>query len=236
MKTRDSLEKKTQLLNSQKKNFYFFLTDLLYLLRCVYPPSLDNVPLVYALGNIEVYVRLQTQTEAVVYLISILLGKKYSWSCQSVGYYGDKPCQDAAFSEDGSLLAVAYDQVSFYSPNLLSFFTRSYVCNFVVCLFIRSFVPSFLRSIVPSFLRSFVPSFLRSFVPSFLRSFVPSFLRSFVPSFHRSFVPSFLRSFVPSFLRSFVPSFLLSFVRSFVRSFIPSFLRFFCLSFVPSFV
>ncbi|XP_066029403.1 WD repeat-containing protein 75 [Pocillopora verrucosa] len=38
-------------------------------------------------------------------------GKEYSWSCQSVGYYGDKPCQDAAFSQDGSLLAVAYDKV-----------------------------------------------------------------------------------------------------------------------------
>lgn len=38
-------------------------------------------------------------------------GKEYSWSCQSVGYYGDKPCQDAAFSGDGSLVAVAYDKV-----------------------------------------------------------------------------------------------------------------------------
>ena len=43
----------------------------------------------------------------------IYLGKKYSWSCRSVGYYGDTPCQDAAFSQDGSLLAVAYSQVCF---------------------------------------------------------------------------------------------------------------------------
>jgi len=38
-------------------------------------------------------------------------GHKFSWSCRSVGYYGDTPCQDAAFSQDGSLLAVAYNQV-----------------------------------------------------------------------------------------------------------------------------
>ena len=42
---------------------------------------------------------------------SVCLGEKYSWSCRSVGYYGDEPCQDAAFSQDGSLLAVAYNQV-----------------------------------------------------------------------------------------------------------------------------
>ena len=47
------------------------------------------------------------------FLYSIYLGKKSSWSCRSVGYYGDTPCQDAAFSQDGSLLAVAYNQVCF---------------------------------------------------------------------------------------------------------------------------
>ena len=41
-----------------------------------------------------------------------LVGKRYAWHCQSVGYYGNMKCQDAAFSEDGSLLAVAYEEVS----------------------------------------------------------------------------------------------------------------------------
>ena len=45
------------------------------------------------------------------WFLSIHQGKKYAWSCRSVGYYGDTPCQDAAFSQDGSLLAVAYSQV-----------------------------------------------------------------------------------------------------------------------------
>jgi len=44
-------------------------------------------------------------------------GEKYSWSCRSVGYYGDTPCQDAAFSQDGSLLAVAYSQtITLWTP------------------------------------------------------------------------------------------------------------------------
>jgi len=44
-------------------------------------------------------------------------GEKYSWSCRSVGYYGDEPCQDAAFSQDGSLLAVAYNQtITLWTP------------------------------------------------------------------------------------------------------------------------
>ena len=47
------------------------------------------------------------------FVYSIYLGKKSAWSCRSVGYYGDTPCQDAAFSQDGSLLAVAYNQVRF---------------------------------------------------------------------------------------------------------------------------
>lgn len=47
----------------------------------------------------------------IIWFLSIHQGKKYAWSCQSVGYYGDTPCQDAAFSQDGSLLAVAYYQV-----------------------------------------------------------------------------------------------------------------------------
>ena len=45
------------------------------------------------------------------WFLSIHQGKKYAWSCRSVGYYGDTPCQGAAFSQDGSLLAVAYSQV-----------------------------------------------------------------------------------------------------------------------------
>ncbi|KAJ7375351.1 WD repeat-containing protein 75 [Desmophyllum pertusum] len=48
---------------------------------------------------------------------AVIKGKKYSWSCRSVGYYGDKPCQDATFSQDGSLLAVAYDQtITLWTP------------------------------------------------------------------------------------------------------------------------
>ncbi|CAH3175366.1 unnamed protein product [Porites evermanni] len=40
-----------------------------------------------------------------------------SWSCQSVGFYDDTPCQDAAFSQDGSLLAVAYSQtITLWTP------------------------------------------------------------------------------------------------------------------------
>ena len=35
-----------------------------------------------------------------------------TWQCHSVCYYGNTPCGPIAFSEDGSLLAVAYDQVS----------------------------------------------------------------------------------------------------------------------------
>lgn len=47
----------------------------------------------------------------------VIKGKSYAWSCQSVGYYGDMPCQDAAFSQDGSLLAVAYDQtITLWTP------------------------------------------------------------------------------------------------------------------------
>ena len=52
------------------------------------------------------------------FLYSIYLEKKSSWSCRSVGYYGDTPCQDAAFSQDGSLLAVAYNQVCLISKRL----------------------------------------------------------------------------------------------------------------------
>lgn len=47
-------------------------------------------------------------------------GEKHCWSCRSVGYYGDKPCQDAAFSQDGSLLAVAYEQVWFVAKPVAS--------------------------------------------------------------------------------------------------------------------
>ena len=35
-----------------------------------------------------------------------------TWQCHSVCYDGNTPCGPIAFSEDGSLLAVAYDQVS----------------------------------------------------------------------------------------------------------------------------
>ena len=33
------------------------------------------------------------------------------WACRSVGYYHDLPCHGAAFSEDGSLLAVNFGKV-----------------------------------------------------------------------------------------------------------------------------
>ncbi|KAK2562049.1 WD repeat-containing protein 75 [Acropora cervicornis] len=47
----------------------------------------------------------------------VIEGKKYAWSCRSVGYYGDTPCQGAAFSQDGSLLAVAYSQtITLWNP------------------------------------------------------------------------------------------------------------------------
>ena len=34
-----------------------------------------------------------------------------SWACRSVGYYHQLQCQDAAFSQDGSLLAVNFSKV-----------------------------------------------------------------------------------------------------------------------------
>ena len=34
-----------------------------------------------------------------------------SWSCRSVGYYHNLPCLGAAFSEDGSLLALNFKKV-----------------------------------------------------------------------------------------------------------------------------
>ena len=61
------------------------------------------------------------------FLYSIYLGKKSSWSCRSVGYYGDTPCQDAAFSQDGSLLAVAYNQVCFKEKNSKRLHMQYYV-------------------------------------------------------------------------------------------------------------
>ncbi|KAJ3088070.1 WD repeat-containing protein 75 [Quaeritorhiza haematococci] len=36
---------------------------------------------------------------------------EFHWSCRSVGYYKDLPAYDAAFSEDGSILAVSFGQV-----------------------------------------------------------------------------------------------------------------------------
>ena len=41
----------------------------------------------------------------------VILEKREAWLCQSVGYLRDEPLNDAAFSSDGSLLAVAYGQV-----------------------------------------------------------------------------------------------------------------------------
>ena len=39
------------------------------------------------------------------------------WDCYSVGFYRDKPIHDAAMSDDGSILAVAYDNiVTLWSP------------------------------------------------------------------------------------------------------------------------
>lgn len=37
--------------------------------------------------------------------------QREAWLCQSVGYLRDEPVNDATFSSDGSLLAVAYGQV-----------------------------------------------------------------------------------------------------------------------------
>ena len=37
--------------------------------------------------------------------------QKMSWACRSVGYYHDHPCHGAAFSEDGSLLAINFSKV-----------------------------------------------------------------------------------------------------------------------------
>jgi len=43
--------------------------------------------------------------------------KKLSWSCTSVGFYRQKPAGDIAFSEDGSVLAVAFkDVITLWDP------------------------------------------------------------------------------------------------------------------------
>ena len=49
--------------------------------------------------------------------VCVDLDKKLSWSCTSVGFYRQKPAGDVAFSEDGSVLAVAFkDVVTLWDP------------------------------------------------------------------------------------------------------------------------
>lgn len=49
--------------------------------------------------------------------VCVGLEKKLSWSCTSVGFYRQKPAGDVAFSEDGSVLAVAFkDVVTLWDP------------------------------------------------------------------------------------------------------------------------
>ncbi|XP_032239780.2 WD repeat-containing protein 75 isoform X2 [Nematostella vectensis] len=43
--------------------------------------------------------------------VSTVSGEKQEWTCQSIGYYNDMPCVSTVFSEDGTILAVAYEQV-----------------------------------------------------------------------------------------------------------------------------
>jgi len=49
---------------------------------------------------------------------SVNLDKKLSWNCTSVGFYRQKPAGDVAFSEDGSVLAVAFnDVITLWDPD-----------------------------------------------------------------------------------------------------------------------
>jgi len=50
--------------------------------------------------------------------VAVNLDKKLSWSCTSVGFYRQKPAGDVAFSEDGSVLAVAFkDVITLWDPD-----------------------------------------------------------------------------------------------------------------------
>lgn len=93
---------------------------------CVDPPHDDKVEALHfqpqqrnsSLGHLAVTASRDGKFK--IWLLAeeqVIEGKKYAWSCRSVGYYGDTPCQDAAFSQDGSLLAVAYSQtITLWTP------------------------------------------------------------------------------------------------------------------------
>lgn len=59
-------------------------------------------------------------------LCTCLIGTKFVWACQSVGYYNDTPCLDAVFSEDGQLLAIPYAQVNILANFMLTLFIQNH--------------------------------------------------------------------------------------------------------------
>ena len=61
-------------------------------------------------------------------------GTHSSWACRSVGYYLDLPCYNAAFCEDGSLLALNFHKVGTLShfslpPPPVSFPDSTHLCE-----------------------------------------------------------------------------------------------------------
>ena len=83
------------------------------------PTSLHSM---FSYINLIVFLKKIIFVHAYLTFFSFFVEKTKHWQCYSIGYYRNLPTNDAAFSEDGSLLGVGFDcTLTLWNPETMEF-------------------------------------------------------------------------------------------------------------------